>query len=115
MTRVIATRTLYLAIGSLPRRGFDVRVFQPIKDSKSWRCRYEIDWPGRPRQSEAYGVDGVQALALAMQKIGAELYTSPYHEKGQLVFDKAGNGYGFPVPKPLRDLLVGDDAESDGN
>ena len=98
MTTVIATRMLYLAIGSLPPQGFDIRLFQPVEDSTSWRCRYEIDWPGRPRQSDGYGVDGVQALVLSLQKIGSELYTSPYHEKGQLVFDKAGNGYGSPSP-----------------
>jgi hypothetical protein len=30
---------------------------------------------------------------------------------GDLTFDAPGRGYGFPVPKSLRDLVVGDDAD----
>jgi len=41
--------------------------------------------------------------------IGAELYTSSYHTKHQLRWDKAGDGYGFPVPNNIRSLLVGED------
>lgn len=44
-----------------------------------------------------------------MQMIGAELYTSDYHEAGKLVFDVKGAGFGFPVPRTVRDLLEGDD------
>jgi hypothetical protein len=48
---------------------------------------------------------------MALHMIGADLYTSSYHREGRLVFDKPGNGYGFPVAPTLRDLLVGDDAK----
>ena len=61
------------------------------------------------RASRAYGVDGVQALRLTLEMIGAELYSSPYHATGQLYFEKPGDGYGFPVPSNLRDLLIGQD------
>jgi hypothetical protein len=43
--------------------------------------------------------------------IGAELYSSKYHDAGQLVFERENGGYGFPVANGLRDLLVGDDAK----
>ncbi len=53
--------------------------------------------------------NSVQALFIALQMIGSEIYTSEYHKSGRLFVDKPGEGYGFPVPVTLRDLLVGDD------
>jgi hypothetical protein len=86
------------------------RIFAPRSDEgSSWTCRYEIDWPGAPRRREIGGLDSVQALFLALQAIGAELYTSEHHEAGRLRWDKEGDGYGFPVPRTIRDLLIGDD------
>ncbi|MDB5588091.1 hypothetical protein ABIB57_000868 [Devosia sp. UYZn731] len=61
----------------------------------------------------AHGQDGVQALLIAMQKIGIELYSSSYHRAGNLMLDRPGSGYGFPVPPIMRDLLVGNDAIDD--
>ena len=55
-------------------------------------------------------LDSVQALLLALQAIGAELYRSEHHLSGRLLWEKEGGGYGFPVPRNIRDLLVGDDA-----
>lgn len=88
-----------------------IRIFAPEPSEKSsWVCRYEIGWPGTPRKRSIGGFDSVQALFLALQAIGAELYTSEHHESGRLIWDKEGGGYGFPVPRTIRDLLVGDDA-----
>ncbi len=47
---------------------------------------------------------------LALQKIGATLYASEYHKAGLLMWEKPGNGYGFPLPQNARDWLEGDDA-----
>ena len=58
---------------------------------------------------QAWGIDSVQAILLALQMIGADIYTSSYHKSGHLMFEEAGQGYGFPVPESLRDLLVGND------
>ena len=77
-------------------------------------CRYEIGWPGQTRVSFAAGVDPVQAIYLMLQKIGMELYGSPYHASGDLKREKAGDGYGFPVPGNGRDLLIGSDKTFDG-
>jgi hypothetical protein len=112
---IIATRTLYIKAAAGSPRGFDIRVYQPEKVGTSWQCRYEIDWPRGLRKSAAQGVDGVQALTIALQKIGTELYTSAYHRDGTLGFETTRRGYGFPVPKPLRAQLVGDDAIFDGD
>ncbi len=91
-----------------------VRIFQPVEDGSAWECRYEIAWPGDVRQSAAWGVDALQALHLAMQKIAVELYASDDHRDGRLSWPGQGAGYGFPIPKNGRDLLVGYDQEFDG-
>lgn len=93
----------------------NVRVHAPEPHERSWQCRYEIDWPGKPRAFAAYGNDGVQALTLAMNMIAIELYTSSYHAAGTLMLEEPGTGYGFPIGKSNRDLLIGDDAKFDGN
>ena len=107
---IIATRLLKLC-GTDPDSGIDIpiRIFAPAKDDTAWFCRYEIDWPEGTATMKAWGVDSVQALALALQMIGADIYTSSYHKTGKLTFDAPGRGYGFPVPGSLRDMLVGDD------
>ena len=56
----------------------------------------------------------MQALYLALQVIGAELYTSDAHRAGELVWQQEGRGYGFPVPRGMEDLLIGDDAAPTG-
>ncbi|MFD2181405.1 DUF6968 family protein [Rhodoplanes azumiensis] len=87
-----------------------IRIHAPATIDGHWVCVYEIDWPDGTRRMEAAGVDSMQALVVALQMIGAELYTSSYHAEGRLVFDAPGSGYGFPVVPSLRPLLVGDDA-----
>jgi len=89
-----------------------IRLFAPELDNGNWICRYEVDWPNRKRKTAAGGVDAVQALRLALQMVGTEIYTSDYHKSGNLIWLEAGRGYGFPVPPNLRDLLQGDDADS---
>jgi hypothetical protein len=88
-----------------------VRVFAPRPDGAHWSCDYEIDWPEGTRKGAAHGFDSVQALLVALNFIGSELYTSDYHKAGSLAFAGSWKGYGFPVPQNLRDLLIGDDAK----
>jgi hypothetical protein len=107
---VVATRTLTFRNGN-EDRNVAVRIFAPEQEqSRAWSCAYEIDWPEGTRKFAAYGVDAVQAIELALRTIGAEIYTSDYHKSNLLSWEKPGQGYGFPVPISLRDLLVGDDA-----
>ncbi|MGI8525083.1 MAG: DUF6968 family protein [Pseudolabrys sp.] len=86
-----------------------IRIHKPIEDQESWKCDYEIGWPGGQRKGHAMGVDAIQSLWLAMQKIGAELYTSEAHRSGNLKWLKRGDGYGFPLPSGIRDLYEGND------
>ncbi|MEW6451159.1 MAG: hypothetical protein AB1490_10945 [Pseudomonadota bacterium] len=86
-----------------------VLIHAPEMDSVDWICRLEIEWPEGRAERWAAGVDAVQALALALEMIGTEIYASPHHETGHLEWLAPGRGYGFPVPNNIRDLLVGDD------
>ncbi|WP_244607101.1 hypothetical protein [Bosea sp. CS1GBMeth4] len=91
-----------------------VTVDDPRQGDRDWSCAYEIGWPDAPRRGYGYGIDGTQALLLALKAIGTDLYTSDYHRSGRLRWVEPGDGYGYPVPKNIRDLLVGNDAEYDG-
>lgn len=108
---VIATRTL-----KLHQDGADcdvcIRIFAPEQQAPGeWSCTYEIDWPEGTRKFAAHGADSVQALLLALNMIGSEIYASNYHKSGALSSADAWQGYGFPVPPSLRGLLIGDDAK----
>ncbi len=86
-----------------------IRIYQPERSETFWVCRYEIDWPEGLRAFKSSGIDALQSLVLALQMIGAEIYSSAYHREGRLRAYGAEAGYGFPVAKSLRDLLVGTD------
>jgi hypothetical protein len=86
-------------------------VFAPRADGDDWFCAYEIGWPDGVKAGTASGYDSAQALLHALQMIGADIYSSDYHRAGQLMWTDPQDGYGFPVPTRLRDLLIGDDAE----
>jgi hypothetical protein len=107
---VIATRRLKL---QLPTKEIDVfvRIFMPEAENGAVRCAYDIDWPNGKKSGATVGVDSIQAIFLALKMIGIDVYTSDYHRQGQLAWFEANQGYGFPVTKNLRDLLVGADLD----
>jgi hypothetical protein len=107
---VIATRVLTLH-GPDGDVAVPVRLFAPEPDKESWVCQFEIGWPGGVLAQAGYGVDAVQAIELTMRMIGALLYASDHHESGALMWDEPAQGYGFPVPNGIRDLLMGYDKE----
>lgn len=80
-------------------------IFAPTEKSpRAFACKYEIAWPDGTRIMEVWGSDSAQAMFLALQSIGAELYASSYQKAGTLFHGSPGAGYGFPVPATLRDL-----------
>lgn len=105
---VIATRHLTAASPDGP---FDVKIEieAPELSERSWICRFTIAWPEGTRSDYCLGFDSVQALYLALQKIGAELYGSSYHRDGQLTWVKPQDGYGFPMIRGGLDVLIGED------
>jgi len=86
-----------------------IKLYLPVNLGDHWQCEYEIGWPDNTRRSKADGVDSVQSLLLALKKIGADIYTSEAHKSGKLIWEKRGDGYGFPLPAGIRDLYEGSD------
>jgi hypothetical protein len=107
---ILAVRRLKL-LGDNGQSEVPVSLFASEESAGVWSCRYQIGWPESTRENLAYGVDAIQAMILALQKVGIELYTSDAHKSGRLVWHNPGEGYGFPVSQNVRDLLVGDDTE----
>ncbi len=109
---LIATRVLTLR-GESGDAEIPIRIFAPERDESMgcWKCRYAVEWPAEKFESQGYGEDAVQAIVIAFQKISAELYTSDEHKSGRLGWNEPGDGYGFPMVKPIRDLAAGHDKE----
>jgi hypothetical protein len=105
---VIATRVLKLRRAD-SEIDIAIRIFAPEAQATHWECWFEIDWPDRTLRMAAMGVDAVQALELMLKMIGTHIYTNDHHKSGKLMWLRPGQGYGFPVPNSLRDLLVGED------
>ncbi|WP_024277338.1 hypothetical protein [Xanthobacter sp. 126] len=80
---LILTHTLHLnrPSGKVP---IEIRLYQPLPTGASWICNFEIDWPEVRLARHGVGEDALQALVIALQMIGAQIYTSPYHEDGSL-------------------------------
>jgi Domain of unknown function (DUF6968) len=108
MATIIATRSLVLQDNDRNVE-IPIRIYAPERAKTDWICRFDIEWPQGRVERWGAGIDAVQSLWIALQMIGAEIYTSRHHESGRLSWLTPGCGYGFPVPKNIRDLLVGDD------
>jgi len=111
---LIATRTLEYVVEDGTAIPVPVSLYAPEKNENDWGCRYTIGWPNGIESRTAYGIDSVQALVLTLQSIGTSLYFSDYHKSGRLKWGDPNDGYGFPVPKNARDMLIGYDKRFDG-
>ena len=96
---IIATR-IFRIIGDDDDVEVPVHIHMPVEDDRCWRCDYELGFPRHPRKFHAYGIDGVQALQLAMFALGAELWANPWHHAGQLIWIDDDPTYGFPAELP---------------
>ncbi len=108
--RLIAKRTL-IASEAGARVFVEVRIYQPQTQESGldWSCDYEIAWESILRRNTVSGVDAIQALYLALQAIGAELYAGRPSALSGLTWLESDQGFGFPLPSNLRDLAVGED------
>jgi len=107
---MVGNRILVVETDDGPKE-VEIRLMAPEPWGNAWRCSYTIGWPEGVRESRTGGGDAIQALHLALQMIGADLYFSRYHDEGRLYWSKPGEGYGFPVSKNMREDLVGYDKE----
>ncbi|GGH13840.1 hypothetical protein GCM10007036_12710 [Alsobacter metallidurans] len=84
-----------------------VSIFAPERLKKDWSCRYEIQWPNEKTTRRAHGLDSAQALVLAIYMVGTDLYCSDFHKNGRMVVEGRPGGFGFPIPRIIRDDIPG--------
>lgn len=81
----------------------ECRFYQPVRDGTDFLCRYTINIPGQPRESQGYGVDAIQALLLAMKKAHVEMLV--LRDKKGLHFEWLDDvNLGLPIDEAIRDL-----------
>jgi hypothetical protein len=107
-TVVIASRSLTMEVDG-GEVAVPITIYAPVDKTDHWFCEFEIGWPGQPKRSKGNGIDAVQALLIALEMIGINLYSSDAHEQGRLKLDEPHGGYGFPLNAALRDLYEGRD------
>jgi hypothetical protein len=96
----IATRML-----DLDGKQVTVVIGKPEKfpEGEDYYCPYQIVGMGDGQVRYAGGIDAVQALQLALQMIGVDLYTSQDARSGRLSWHAGSPGeLGFPVPDSMR-------------
>jgi hypothetical protein len=63
------------------------RFYQPsLAPGGEYKCRWAIFWPDGVQQRHALGVDGIQALMLAMKTVHSELQQSDLYKSGNLTY-----------------------------
>lgn len=64
-----------------------VRFYVPAKElGGEFKCRYSISWPDQEVRRAACGLDGVQALKLAMRTVHTDLVESEAFKAGRLTW-----------------------------
>jgi hypothetical protein len=76
----------------------------PVPDGDDYRCDYVIEGPRTHITSHALGIDGFQALEMALQKIGTDLLFSEEGQTGALRWLDDPGDVGFPLPDSVADL-----------
>ncbi|MGQ9367616.1 DUF6968 family protein [Azospirillum sp. A39] len=104
---VFVERRFELGDGEVVAR-FAMPVLAP---GGEYQCRWTITWPDREQGHRACGIDGVQALMLALRCVHAELVDSEAYRSGRLTYLGqadldlpptwgAGPLYAFRPPEP---------------
>lgn len=72
----------------------------------SWECQFQIVGLGYDKIQRAMGEDSVQALLIAIQSVGARLYTSQEWKAGELSWELASvqGDLGIPVPSSIEGI-----------
>ena len=64
-----------------------VTLYAPVDKTDHWCCEFEIAWPDKPKLGKGNGLDAVQALLIALEMVGINLYSSDAHKQGKLKLD----------------------------
>ena len=94
----LATRKFTL--GEHSTQYIEVFVYLPVEDHGDYRCQYEIREQGKPvKKGHALGVDSLQALILALQKLGADVAFSNYAKDQRLYWNDQNADLGLLLPR----------------
>ncbi len=95
---IIAERTLDIELpGDPDKKVIRILLGKPAPSGEAWGATYEIHGPGPEEvvQRTVYGVDALQALALVLHVLPAEL--SRYEHRGRITHQgNPGVGLGLP-------------------
>lgn len=94
LSKIIGSRVLTAGSGKHKRR-VTVRLGVPRRFKGGYRCHYQIKGLGDDSIRFGAGVDSIQALQIALQNIGAELYLT--HRRAKLRLEGLKD-LGFPKP-----------------
>jgi len=96
---VIASRKLMLAAADGTNSEITVLIGRPerMPDSDDYYCPIQLRGLGDQKVRYAGGADAIQALQLAMQLIGIELYVKHADIVKQLTWEE-NSELGFPLP-----------------
>ena len=70
-----------------------------LEPGGEYRCGWSLQWPDREKAAGARGIDGVQALLLAMKTVHTQLLDSVEYKTGRLTYL---DGRDFDLPPPWR-------------
>jgi hypothetical protein len=97
MPNPIARRVF--TIGRDGVRRLEVRIYEPVEDKGDFRCDYDIVEDGKVTTSfHGMGVDTLQALISALQRVGAFIATSDAAQKRDLYWNGDNDNLGLLLP-----------------
>jgi hypothetical protein len=112
---IIARRELSLSGGGHVLIEIGIPFEVKFEHPEYW-CPYRITGIGSGRVRRTVGIDAVQALMLALQIIGSDLYACEEYKTGRLrwVTNDWSRSLGLPVFESCRDLLPVEPVQQDG-
>jgi hypothetical protein len=97
-TTPISRRTY--KVGRSDARILEVAIFAPVEDQGDYRCEYELKEIGKTTKvSFAVGVDSLQALTLALQKLGADVLFSDDAREKEVYWNDQNEDLGLLLPR----------------
>jgi hypothetical protein len=112
---IIARRELSLSGGGPVMIEIGIPFEVESEHTEFW-CPYRITGIGSGRVRAAIGLDAVQALMLALQVIGSDLYACDEYRTGRLRWfaNDWSRSLGLPVFEGFRDLLPSEPVQQNG-
>jgi hypothetical protein len=112
MGPIVCTRKLVGELGDKRRVTATVRIGTPRKQGQNWVCAFDVSGIGLRQPVLAYGVDGVQALVMALSGIRATIDKSDvswswvHGQKGYTGFPSfVPMGFGVAFTRKLERLM----------